>query len=254
MKPLFTPGLQYYVDHILEGPPFSFIKYGEGELIVSAIPDHRLNPQRRLPGSIGSEDSLREAIIEGPVDDRYMKALFRLGWIRKAIGPQVVEWVDANTPPETQWHNGRVWHLALQAGEFFPMIEAIGAQSLPVVLVGPPELGEMRRLTNWNVLKHIRIHRYHAWQDKDHIKAEILKTGEPAFYIFCAGVLKVLIYELWPTVGQESFMIDFGSVFDPLCGFCSRRPWWDLTLRTLWKNLGREPKRERWGSLVDGAT
>lgn len=243
-----SPGVAYYADRILTGKPFSFLKYGDGEMRL-VIPDMPMNP-RLVSQWVPNKKFYAEPLLNCPVDDNFIFALWRQDFFKKSKLEKVYEtWLKKNIPKGVLFHDGAVWMNALNAGELYPIIGAIRSQSLPVVIVGPERLRHLERLTGWNIERHIITHPWAAWQHVNYAEGEIRGFKRPALFVFAAGPLKLLIYKLWPFLGKHSTMIDFGSVLDPLCGFCSRRGFWNLTLSTLWRNLGWETRRSYWGSL-----
>jgi len=249
----YSPGLEYYANRILTGDPFSFLKYGEGELCL-AIPDMPLNP-RLLDKWTPPGKHFAEPLIRCPVSDNFIFALWRQEFFKKAQKVKEYEgWLKKNTPKGVTFHDGAVWMDALVAGKLYPIIEAIRLQPRPVIIVGPERLSPLKQLTDWDIKRHILTHPLAAWEHLKFTEEEIRGIKEPALFVFAAGPLKLLIYELWSSVGQHSTMIDFGSVLDPLCGFCTRQGFWNLTLGTLRRNLGWETNKTYWGSLVSERT
>lgn len=250
MIEVFSPGIEYYANRIRSGLPFSYLKYGDGELCL-AIPGMPLNPRQRSPYEAPTGEYFAETLEECYVDDNYIVALWRQEFFKKVEkGKEYSQWMEDNIPEGVKFHDGMVWIDALFQGKLYHIINAIRQQPLPVVIVGPAELRRLDKVTGWKIVRHIETHRSVVWLEREFVEAEIMGFKKPAFFVICAGPMKILIHKLWTTTGQHSSMIDFGSVFDPLCGYCSRLGFWNLTLGELWRNLGRETKHTSWGLLV----
>lgn len=250
---LYRPGVEYYAERIRSEEPFSFVKFGDGELKL-AIPGMPLNPRLRSRFEAPAGAFFTHMLQECHVDDNYIMALWRQELV--GDGNKLDEWFEQNVSPKVRYHDGMVWMRALTSGGLYPIIEAIREQSRKVCIVGPPELRHLEKLTGWDVVRYVPVHRAVAWLERGYVEAEMRKVTSwgPTFFVIAAGPIKYLIHKLWPRFKKENFMIDFGSVFDPLCGYCSRVGFWNLTLGELWRNLGWETKRMHWGSLESART
>jgi len=74
------------------------------------------------------------------------------------------------------------------------------------------------------------------------MKAEIIQQvsdlPHPAFVGFTAGpAAKVMIYELYQVLGDKSFFIDFGSLWDVYSGLKSRKYQKTMTFETIRRNI-----------------
>ena len=248
MVDTYSPGIEYYANRILTGEPFSFLKYGDGEMRL-IIPDMPMNP-RLLSKWFPPKKFYAEPLRGCPVDENFIFALWRQDFFKKARRAREYEgWLKKNVPDGVVFHDGAVWMDALVSGRLYPIIEAIRLQSRPVIIVGPERLRHLGRLTGWNIERYIFTHPLAAWEHLKFTEEEIRGIVKPALFVFAAGPMKLLIHSLWSSIGHHSTMIDFGSVLDPLCGFCTRQGFWNLTLGTLRRNLGWETNRAYWGSL-----
>jgi len=73
---------------------------------------------------------------------------------------------------------------------------------------------------------------------KDELIKKILALPRPAFIGFTAGpAAKVMIHQLYPTIGNESFLIDFGSLWDVYVGHRSRKYHKSMMSYTIRKNI-----------------
>ena len=237
MTKLFAPGIEYYVRRIKQGEPFSFQRYHDGEwkaIVPGAAP--LFFPPQQIVWSIEKECTiLRNTVLNCHRHPNYLMSMFT-----EIVLPAyrcVREWIAANAP-WIKWHNDKVFQKAALGGRLFPFVQAIRRQSLPVVIVGPQYLSRMPL----NIAHHIVTPGVKTWPklwyERGEIKKEILALGKPAFISFSAGMaVNVLIHELWPVIGQHSYMIDVGSLWDGLCGRRNRGWHNRLGKRNIWKSL-----------------
>lgn len=229
------PGLQFYVDKIKRGEPFSFVRYGDGEF--SAI----IGDSRRRTGS-GSHSltipqmrvDMRKSVLNRHRADNYIMALRQTAmklpikkWIRKHI-------------PDLAWHDCTVFYKASRKGRLYPFVKAIRDSGLPIIVVGPPW---MRKL-NGRVFKladFIDIPAKDCYRKKDEIVERVLNFGKPAIVSISAGPPgKIMVWELFRRIGQHSFILDLGSLWDVYCGKRSRQYMRGMKPGTIRRNLHGE--------------
>jgi len=209
----FNPGLQYYVDKMNAGEPFTFIRLGDGEW--SAIRGDRLITSSR--SQTLNHESLRNGMIkviaQAPNDPRYILALRRTSY-----RANIIDWLEQNKPPYVQFHDCTVLYKASKKGRFYPFIEALRNLDVPIKLIGPERLAGLDGHV-FPIGQHIVIPGRNCWAMRRRILAEALKTRDPACYLITAGpAAKVFAWSLFQRVGQHSFIIDTGSLWDPYVG------------------------------------
>jgi hypothetical protein len=221
------------VDRIKSGIPFSLARYGDGEW--SAI----LNDRRLRTGS-GSQAlnipalrrDLRRGITQRPKTDNYFMALRE-----SSIKRSVKQWLNKHAGG-IPWHDCTVFYKASKKGWLNPLIKAFRESELPKIVVGPPWLHKVNRI--FPVAVHVRIPARDCYTAKKRIVKQVLAFGKPAIISISAGPTgKVLVRELFWQLGQQSFIIDFGSLWDVYCGRLSRQYMQTMTTETIAKNLRR---------------
>lgn len=225
---LYSPGLQYYADQILSGNPFTLIRWGEGEWRqgIPCIPkkDFRNRPDYHNIWKETPEATkvLANAIASHHDSPRYWCAIWHLGWLSHRNWSKPIQaWMKANGLWNVRWHDGWVWRRAIQEGTFYPVVEAIQKQSLPVCVVGPNTLADLK--SRLPITLHIEIHRWRAYYDMDMIEKSMLDFGNPALWILCGGgPVKIVANKLFPLIGDHSYMIDFGASWEGLLGYLPR--------------------------------
>lgn len=232
---VFVPGFQYYVDRVKAGP-FSLIQYGEGEWKkMAGLP---LTAWQKIVFS--KEDQcniLRHTVTHCYRDRCYLMTTGPLKPLRKAgYGKRLLAWAKENVPSWVQWHDGHVFRRAARRGQLYPLVEAILQQPLPFVVVGPPVLSGLPAAAH--IVTSPEEGYPKAWYGREETKEEILAFGKPAFFSFSIGTAaKVLIHELFPIIGEHSYLIDFGSLWEGLCGSNIRPYHKHLTPALAYRNL-----------------
>lgn len=232
---VFEPGVEYYAER-MKSKPFAFVRYGEGELqVVTPTIPLRAATKRRWDGwsKPGPQRVLRRTLVECHVDESYLVGIWHLAhFAAKHQAPKLERWLK--TLPVQTWHDGGVFKEALESGEFGCVIEAMRKQ--PVVLVGPARLAALPAKVGFEDCRHIVVHHNRAFLDWRRTARMVEKTG-PAFFSFSAGgPAKIMIHHLWPRM-RDSYLIDFGAVWDVFVGQASRHYHRRLTPRQIARNL-----------------
>jgi len=225
-----APGLQWYADKLNAGERFSFARYGNGEwdLVLG-------QGTRTGSGSQKFSPDLREAMRNTLMTRRmgnYHLAIQSTGYLKRlGLLTPAQRWLEDNAPA-TEWYNGEVFHKASRRGRLRLLVKALEERF--TVVVGPPWL---RRLPFADAF--ILVQSKNCWQDVGAIAAQV-RMHQDCVVSFSAGpAAKVLIHRLYPEMGEHSWLIDFGSVWDPYCGKKSRRYHGRMTKKIIEKNLGR---------------
>lgn len=224
-----APGLGFYVDKLLNGERFAFVRYGNGEwdCILDLYYRTRSGSQRFTP-------DLRQALTESlttPHAGDYYTALQSTGFLQRiGILPQAETWLAENAPGMA-WHDGEVFTKASAKGRLGPLVRALKTQR--VVVVGPRWT---MKLPFASVFVPVRSH--DCWTDVANIEAQLRKLTNCVVSFSAGPATKVLIHRLWPQIGRSCSLIDFGSVWDPYCGVHSRRYHKRITPEVMRRNLG----------------
>ena len=223
-----SPGLQFYVDKLLKDEPFSFARYGNGEwdCILQLYHKTRSGSQKFSPG-------LRKALIASLKTQRageYYTALQSTTFLKRIkLFHRLEKWVDENAQG-LNWHEGEVFTRASRKSQLFPLIEAMKQHR--VVVVGPKWL---MKLPFASVFVPVRSR--NCWQDANAIMAQLRSLRNVVISFSAGPATKVLIHRLQPIIGKHSWLIDFGSLWDPFCGKNSRRYHSRITPAVQRKNL-----------------
>jgi len=211
---LKSPGLEFYADQLRNGKPFSFVRYGNGEwdCILELYHRTRSGSQTFSPG-------LRKALIASlstPRKGAYFPAMQSLSFLKRVkLLPKIEAWLAYNSPGWT-WHNGEVFHKASMHGRMFPLVEAM--QKHRVVVVGPKWLLSLPFASTF-----VPVSTRNCWKDVDKIERQLRDLRNVVISFSAGPATKVLIHRLQPVIGKHSWLIDFGSLWDPYGGMKSRK-------------------------------
>ena len=227
MMKVKSPGLQFYADKLRNNEPFSFVRYGNGEwdCILQLYHKTRSGSQRFSP-------SLRKALgasLTGKRAGAYYHAMNPSFMERCRILPKAEAWL-ARFAPGLDWHKCTVFVWESAKGRLFPLVKAMKQHR--VVVVGPKWLKKLPFASEF-----VAVRARDCWQDADAIVAQLRDLKNVVISFSAGPTAKVLIHRLQPIIGEHSWLIDFGSVWDVYCGHMSRGYHGRMKPEILRKNL-----------------
>lgn len=223
------PGLQYYVERLKVGDPYTFIRYGDGEW--SAIMQDRPRTSSRSQGLRipALKKQMKKSIIKAPDVDNYIAAT-RPGSQRPGIG----DWLRENKPDHLHFHDCRVFYQASKHGRLYPFIKALREHALPVIVVGPERLKALHERV-FDITGFVTIPNKDCFVERDRIMLEVLSYTMPKIVLLTAGpAAKIMAFHLYHRIGAGSFIIDLGSLWDVYTGKASRS-YQKIMLREPWR-------------------
>lgn len=208
-----SPGLEFYAAKLSNNEPFSFVRYGNGEwdCILQRYHMTKSKSQRFTP-------DLRKALSASLSDKRsgeYYHAMNPDFMEHCKILPRAEAWL-ADNAPGLDWHQCTVFCRASPRGVLHPFMKAMTQHR--VVVVGPPWLKALPFADEF-----VPIRARECWQDADAIVAQLRDLNDVVISFSAGPATKALIHRLQPVVGTHSWLIDFGSLWDPFCGVKSRK-------------------------------
>lgn len=229
-----NPGLPFYANRIKQGRPFSFVRFGDGEWTAGISHDRsRTTSGSQALNIKGLQEDMRRGFVNCPVAENYMPALRPT-----SLNPAIEKWVAGNVPKGVKWHDCRVFYLSSAHGVLFPLIEALRTLKIPLVLVGPVRLWSLRLTGIFPNASFVIIPGKDCYTMKNALLEQIRALPHPAFVGFTAGpTAKVMIYELYQALGDTSFFIDFGSLWDVYVGHKTRNYHKTMTFETVRRNI-----------------
>lgn len=200
--------LQYYIQKLYTGTPFTFSRFGDGEWAAilgkkgENCDGHFYFPQ------LG--ERLRQTLID---KKEYIYALQNAA--RRSFGKEIYSFVKKHSIT-VHWHHSDVFHYANREGKLFPLINQL--RNKHVVVIGPDYL----RALDGRVFRYrhfIDIPRKNCFLETQRIKAAINEYEKnvpiPKVYAFSASMAtNVIIHELYSSLGRNNWLVDFGSLWD----------------------------------------
>lgn len=216
IKIRMTP-IAFYANRLKNNEPFSFVRYGNGEWDGVLGTRKRTGSGSQRLDVPGLKQDLYRSLMQVYKPGNYLLGMQNYMQKRKEWR-SVVHWLSVHAP-HLVWHNADVFHWASSRVELWPLIREL--KEKPLVFIGPPF---MRRISKrLPYVGYVEVRPQNCYQNKAQIRKAILEQPRPAVFCFSAGpTTKPLIYELFPVLGEENFLIDFGSLWDVYCGVKSR--------------------------------
>jgi len=223
-----------YAKRLGENKPFSFVRYGNGEWDGILGTRNRTGSGSQRLNIPGLRQGLQNSLKCGHDPSRYLVGMQgyaqRIPYMRKGSR----QWLQINAP-NLVWHDADVFHHSSARAQLWPLVEEL--RKKPLVFIGPPFLKKIAKRLPYIGFAEVRLR--NCYQDMYQILAVILKQKSPAVFCFSAGpTTKLLISKLFPILGEESFLIDFGSLWDIYCGVSSRSYHKKITSAITRKNFG----------------
>lgn len=201
--------LEDFIDMLLMDVPYSFSRFGDGEWnAIFRKPGSNCDDHQYFP-SMGAQ--LEEAVLS-PGD--YIYGLQNLSI--RTMGDQIQELLGPNS--SIKWCDSDVFHKGFKNGLMGHMVQALKTKR--VCLVGPMYLHD-KRLPFLRTGGMVKIPLKDCFLEMERIRGEILRNDHAQVFAFSSSMMaNVLIHDLFPYIGHEKWLIDFGSVWDP----CVDRP------------------------------
>lgn len=216
--------LELPADHFLfllkNGQPFSFSRFGDGEIIAMFNPTYFENRQYGR-WILNCGDDLKKIFFNDyPYYHCYLDGTF---WDRGPHrGLEFTAFLE-KTCPQMTLYRGEIWQDLSFSGRIEELTAAISLHN--PVFIGGAHLSNLVYLNGVTKMKLLTVHDLNAYDDKKVIFDQIIElscNGHNLFAFSASIMSKVLIDELYPILGNSCYLIDFGSVFDPYCGILSR--------------------------------
>jgi hypothetical protein len=219
-------GLNYYVNMLKSGQLFTFSRYGDGEWnAILGVEGANCDGHPYFP-ELGEE--LRASIIKR---QNFFYALQPRAI--RSMRKELQQFLSINHI-KLAWHNADVFHDSNKHGRLFSLIDTL--RSMNVIVVGPAQLRKIKE----NVFDYkdfIEIPTQNCYLAKNEIRESVLKMvsryERPVFAFSASMATKVLIYELFPLIGSDCWLIDFGSLWDVYVGNKSR----NVYLKRDWEKI-----------------
>lgn len=219
----------HYTEMLEERTPFVFTRWGDGEWQAmlrtprDGGPDQNCDGHQYFPAMV---DELR-AILLNASRDPFEPVYYGL----LKIARRMYEPAISDILPGFQWVDGDVLLEDFIYGRLSPFFAALRQRR--VLYVGPER---MRGLTaHLPVARWVSCPLKNAWLDVDRLVSDAATFATPGDVVglSCGPAAKVLAHRLHQ-LRPDVTIIDFGSMFDGVCGFTTRsyhkgRDWWVIS-------------------------
>ena len=209
----------YYLQMINNNIPFSFSRFGDGETLC-------MFPNGWLHVNCDGSAFLPE--LKAPMmqifknQHPYYHCLLDCSF--DLNGDKFREFLE-ETCPDMDFYNGEIFQEMIGNGRVEELITAVSTHHHPV-FVGGSHFQNIHLMNGFvNSPIHLQVPNKDSFKVVDNIIQEIsdLFTQGHRMFLFSAGyTTKIIIDVLFPFIGEEAFMIDLGSLFDPYLGILSR--------------------------------
>lgn len=218
MKTVIKP-YEWWINKIASEDPFTFCRYGDGEL-NAIIWTNRGNGGGRTKNGDGHtlrnkqlRTMLRKSIKQPPNDGNYYRSL----WLDDSGVPMerlARDHLDRIAPGVT-WYNALAVHFANVEGRNYPYFQAMRNQRRPVVVIGPNHLRAVNVRGCFDYDGFVQVPYHNAFHHRDRIVADALHYPPDTLYSIHAGPPSpVIAWMLWRERGETACVLDLGSILD----------------------------------------
>jgi predicted O-methyltransferase YrrM len=210
--------LTHYTQRLEAGETFSFSRWGDGEwlsVLAKRLSNTANCDSHRFFPAMGRE--LQEVLKSDPP--------YEIGMQQRALdlyGRDICRFLQAHLP-KRQWHFADVFHKASCRGRLAPLLQLL--KKLPLLLVGPGYLTNIDKIIPFQ--EFVEVPRKNCYLQLNRIENEILQASKSLPKPFVCSLsasmpAEILIHRLYPRLQESTFLIDFGSLYDPFVGYNTR--------------------------------
>ncbi|MBU2177761.1 MAG: hypothetical protein KJ556_21925 [Gammaproteobacteria bacterium] len=233
----------HYINMLNQGVYYTFVRYGDGEWnAIRSIKKTLKKPcncdKHQYFKGLGIK--LKETLQKPIRDNQYFYGFQTLTDLTQRS--DVISFCDENMTG-IQLHNADIFHIKNEAGELLPLIEALRKKH--VCIVGPKWLRDLGQRYVFSPMGFIEIPEINCYLQAEQIKRKILEyakwsSEKDVVYAFSASMAtECMIYDLWPMLGKQNWLIDFGSLWDVYAGKYTRKYHSRISKETINKNINR---------------
>jgi len=198
-------GMSYYVNKLNNGECFSFAKYGDTEMLAAFAGKRKYRCTSHVYVKECGDLILKTLLNPKPY--YYSSRRFR----RRILQNNYYRLKHIN------FVNAMVFSGKKNSPDMCQMINALKRKR--VCAVGHRFLNRADFLVSGG---HVLAPSKDCYFEYSSIKDGVLSSDADVFAISLSMVSNILIYDLFDKLGQDKWLIDFGSFWDPLVGVASR--------------------------------
>ncbi|MBC8147443.1 MAG: hypothetical protein H8E98_05605 [Bacteroidetes bacterium] len=214
---LHSKPLEYYIDLLRNDIKFSLTRWGDGEWnCAMGVTGRNCDKHEYFPAM---STQLVAALIH---DKGYFKSTWPLS--EEMIGNNIkkirrfCEGIGINL---IGWEDASVIENSATNGDIIRMVDQL--EKMNFVIVSEPR----KRKLPIKYTDFIEVSPTNCYLEKDRIREDIIDMvnygyNDIVFGFSASMATNVIIDELYPIVGKDCWMIDFGSIWDPFIGITSR--------------------------------
>jgi hypothetical protein len=219
MKDKINLPVEHYLQKIDNNEVFSFIRIGDGEALC-VFPLHWLK--------VNCDGSAFLPEIKEPMKDIFRNQFDYYHCLLDCsfdLNGDLFRTFLEETCPDMDFYNGEVFQEMIAEGRIEELITKVSTNHNPV-FVGGSHFQNIHLLNGFvNSPIHLQVPNKDSFKEITNIIneiSELIAQGHRMFLFSAGYTTKVIIDTLFPYVGEDVFMIDMGSLFDPFVGILSR--------------------------------
>lgn len=207
-----------YITKLKGGEKFSFSRWGDGEWICA-------NGGHGAANADGHQyfAELTQGLLNAlKSDHQYYRAIWPSHHGQISSNMTTILKVLSDWNINIEWANAIVWEdLVLREG-IQKMVDQL--RSMYFVMVSDSS----KKNLNVGYKNYIEIPARNCFLEKDRIKDDMvniintISRDDIVFGLSCSMTTNVIIDELYPFIGNQCWMIDFGSIWEPFVGKITR--------------------------------
>jgi len=216
MKDIIKLPVEHYLDLIRENKPFSFSRFGDGE-VLCIFPNYlkeNCDGSKFLP-------ELKQPMMQ-IFKNQYPYYHCLLDCSFDLNGDKFKDFIE-KTCPDMDFYDGEIWqHLSFE-GRIGELIEAINPYN-PCFVAGK-HIQKVKYMYGLDSMRFIETPMKDSYLSYDRIFDDVMKMHSDGcrMFLFSTGyTTKILIDNLFPYLGHNTFLVDIGSLLDCYCGILSR--------------------------------
>lgn len=225
--------LSWYVDRIKSRTPFTLLRWGDylaTETVYPGFGFQAFTPELRA--------DMRRILAESVRDDpHYVMALAPIyHFVRMGLWGHTAHLFAEFDLLDAHWVSTEIFNRHMFKGELWPFIRAL--RSVRVLVVGPHFIRPVM-VDTLPGAAFLEIPEKHAHSATEETIEAISTHPEVDVITISAGpAAQVWAHRLWPTVGQTTTVINFGSTWMPFAGLPGHVSHHGLTEKTMRRNRG----------------
>jgi hypothetical protein len=233
---------EFWVNLIKKEEPFTFTRYGDGELNAIFWVSRKKGGGRTRNGDGHSlrikimRRQLIKSIQQPGLTPNYYRSLWMDGNCRP-MERLARDHLGSITPPGMVWYNALAIHFKNIGGQNHAYFKAMRNLKMPIIIIGPKHLRGVDKAGCFDYHGFVEVPSKNAYHACERVIEEALAFPAPCFYSIHAGPPSpVISWVLWKERGDDCIICDLGSILD---GYSHKRlggPGGGRLTRKFWKH------------------